>query len=416
MRGATLAVAAALAMAAGCATGTPPGSGAPVSPAMPGGAAATHAPGTLHPAGPVAPLAGGRGCPAAQARPNLLSLGPGALTGVQFVSQRQGWLVGLDRILFTRDGGRRWTVQDHGRLQLTSVDFTDAWHGWAVGASTLLATTDGGTHWRALPEPCPVIRAVHFVSPSVGFAIAGGTSVGPFAGLLVPGRGGVVLATGDGGRTWRRLPAPAGAQSVCFNTAHRGWLGAAGHLYTTGDGGRTWALAAAGPRSPWASRPYVMIVQCASADTAWGLDIGPGGEASQHPHVGYHASPAGAVPIFAEGYFSYPGISVHAPAPGDYPGPFSAISPSTAIYAGWCPACGTTTQVPWDLATRGGTVLRRDGDVAGLTLAYAAAFLTPAVGWITGDQVDFRTHRQHQRMVSTTDGGRTWRIDYTVTP
>jgi hypothetical protein len=386
MRGAALVVASALVIVAGCATGTPPRGGASASPAAPAGAATTQAPGTVHPSGPTPPQASGPGCPAVQGRPNLLSLGSGALTGVQFLSPRRGWVVGLDRILATRDGGRDWTVEDRGRLRLTSVDFTDARHGWAVGASTVLATTDGGRRWRRLPEPCPVIRAVHFVSPAAGFAFAGGTGVEAFAGLLVPLQAGVVLATTDGG-----------------------------HLYRTSDGGRTWALAAAGPRAPWTSLPYTMIVQCAGADTAWGLDIGPGAASSQRPHVGYHASPAGAAPVFAEGYFSYPGISVHASAPGGYPGPFSAISPSMAIYASWCPACGTTTQVPWDLATRGGTVLHREGDVTGLTLAYAAAFLTPAIGWITGDQVNFRTHRQYQRIVSTTDGGRTWRIDYTVT-
>lgn len=293
------------------------------------------------------------------------------------------------------------------------MDFADDQHGWAVGASTVLATGDGGGHWRALPEPCLAVRAVHFVSPSVGFAVAGGTHVGVFDGLLVPLRAGVVLATADGGHTWRRVTAPADAQSVCFNTAGRGWLGADGHLYRTADGGRTWVLAAPGPRSPWASRPYTMIVQCAGTDSAWGLDIGPGGESSQAPHVGYHASPAGAVPIFAEGYFSYPGITVPAPAPGSYPGPFSAVSASTAIYIGWCAACSNATAVPWDLATGGGAVLRREGIVGGLTLPHAAAFFTPALGWVTGTRTSYPTHRGRQRIVSTNDGGRTWRIDYT---
>jgi hypothetical protein len=142
----------------------------------------------------------------------------------------------------------------------------------------------------------------------------------------------------------------------------------------------------------------------------------PGAESSQAPHVGYHASPAAAVPIFAEGYFSYPGVTVHAPAPGGYPGPFSALSESTAIYAGWCAACSNATAVSWDLAARGGAILHREGDVGGLTIAQAAAFLTPAVGWVTGEMIGYRTHRERQRIVSTTDGGRSWRIEYTTTP
>ncbi len=75
----------------------------------------------------------------------------------------------------------------------------------------------------------------------------------------------------------------------------------------------------------------------------------------------------------AGGYFSYPGISVHAPSPGGYPGPFSAVSQSTAIYAGWCAACGNATAVPWDLATRGGAILCQEGDIACLTVATARA-------------------------------------------
>ena len=34
----------------------------------------------------------------------VLGLGAGALTGVQFVSQSRGWVVGLDQILSTSDG------------------------------------------------------------------------------------------------------------------------------------------------------------------------------------------------------------------------------------------------------------------------------------------------------------------------
>jgi photosystem II stability/assembly factor-like uncharacterized protein len=394
----------AAAVLAGCTSATP--LGAP-SPSAPGVA-------TSLPTGSVAAgQAGGRRCPVAQGRPDLGSLDPGAMNGVQFVSASRGWVVGLNQILATNDGGQHWTVQDRGRLNLVSVDFVDNRHGWAVSASTVLATSDGGKHWRALPEPCPTIRAVHFVSPSVGFAIGGGTQVVPFNGLLIPARGGIALATADGGRHWRPLPASADAQSVCFNTARRGWVGADGHLYRTDDGGRTWALAAAGPRSPWPSRPYVMIVECAGTGSVWGLDIGPGGAASQHPHVGYHASPTGAFPIFGERYFPYPGINVHVSSPGSYPGPFSAISATTAAYIDWCPACGTNTMVPWDLASHSGAALRRESSVGGLTMAHAAAFLTPALGWVTGTRFDYHTNRGQQRIVSTSDGGRTWQIDYT---
>ena len=47
---------------------------------------------------------------------------------------------------------------------------------------------------------------------------------------------------------------------------------------------------------------------------------------------------------------------------------------------------------------------------------HAAAFLTPAVGWVTGIKINFRNHHARQRIVSTSNGGRSWRIEYTTAP
>lgn len=133
---------------------------------------------------------------------------------MQFVSGSKGWVAGWDQILGTGDGGRHWVTKYRttAAAALATVDFADGTHGWVVGASTILVTVDGGGHWRALPEPCPVIRTVHFISPAVGFAVAGGSL--PWLG--VPPVGGVLLRTTDGGRHWQRLAAPANAQTVCF--------------------------------------------------------------------------------------------------------------------------------------------------------------------------------------------------------
>ena len=177
----------------------------------------------------------------------------GFLTGVQFVSAADGWVVGQDKILATTDGGRHWAVQGSGQLDLTSVDFVSSEVGWAVGTHSVLATSDGGAHWAALPEPCPLIRSVHFVSPDVGFAVAGGRNVSD-VGPEVPEIGGVALATRDGGRRWRVLPAPADAQTICFTGPRSGWLGAGGRLYRTTDGGRRWAQVTAALRP---SRPGI---------------------------------------------------------------------------------------------------------------------------------------------------------------
>jgi hypothetical protein len=153
-----------------------------------------------------------------------------------------------------------------------------------------------------------------------------------------------------------------------------------------------------------------MIVECAGAGSAWGLDIGPGAASNQMPQVGYHAGPASAAPIFDEGYFSYPGVTVTAPSPAGYPGPFSPVSASTAVFIGWCPVCSVTSSTRWELATQAGAGLRREPAIGPLSTPHAAAFLTPGVGWVTGVRV--RGGRSRPCIVGTTDGGRVWRVDY----
>ncbi len=353
----------------------------------------------------------GRGCPAGP----VPSFPAGFLTGIQFVSAARGWTVGQDTILATTDGGRHWIVQRSGQLNLTSVDFISGTVGWAVGTDALLATTDGGAHWAVLPEPgpCLPIRSVHFISADAGFAVAGGRDVSDY-GPETPELAGVVLATSDGGRSWRVLPAPADAQTVCFTGPRAGWLGADGRLYRTTDGGLSWAQVTAGVAPPSPGYPATMIVQCAGAGSAWALDVGPGAAMSQEPHVGYHAGPAGAVPIFAEQYFPHPGVRVAAESPGSYAGPFSAISPSAAAFIDWCPACGLGT-APWDLVTGSGASLTREGNVGGLTDPEAASFLSPQLGWVAGVVTSYSgagLFHQRQRIVFTDDAGRTWQVQY----
>jgi hypothetical protein len=321
-------------------------------------------------------------------------------------------VVGQREILATSDGGRRWTVQDSGSLDLTSVDFISAQVGWAVGSHSVLTTTDGGAHWTALADPC--IRSVHFVSSHVGFAIAGGT--GSMALSPEPASGGRVLATTDSGYSWQALPAPKDAQTVCFNNGEQGWLGAAGRLYRSTDSGRSWALVTAGAKPPSPGATAVMVVQCAGPSSVWALDIGPGAGMSQEPHIGYYGGPAGAVPLFAEQYFPHPGVRVQTSSPGSYAGPISSISAAGAVFLDYCPACGAGT-VPWDLVTGSGTSITREGNVGGqLTDAESASFLSARLGWVVGTVTRYRgiaPPRVYQRIVSTSDGGRSWHVLYT---
>jgi len=336
----------------------------------------------------------------------------GVLNATQFVSATQGWVVGQDAILATSDGGAHWATQLGGQLNLTSVDFVNGQDGWAVGTTSLLATTDGGAVWTPLAEPCPVIRSVHFLSPTAGYAVAGGGNAAG-ADPQFPATAGVVLVTSDGGHTWHPLPAPAGVQTVCFSDPQHGWLGANGRLYRTSDGGDNWTVLTSSAGAVGDGYGAAMYVECAEDGSAWALRVGPGAGMSQEPHVGYHGDQSGATALFAEQYFQTPGAMPTAQAPGSYAGPFSALSPTAAVFIDNCVACGPGT-APWDLVTNSGATLAKEGNVGGITNAVAASFVSPEVGWVVGTELSFQgsTSRTQQRVVATTDGGRTWQIQY----
>ena len=414
---------AALLSAAGCGTATVqrPASGGPgtVTTAAPGASPAVASPATG--ASTAQPAATSTAVSSAAAQrtpacgaPASATLGAGVLTATQFVSATQGWTVGQDTILATTDGGTHWKTQLGGPLNLTSVDFINSQDGWAAGTARLLTTTDGGTVWTPLPEPCPVIRSVHFISPTVGYAVAGGSNWGSAADPEIPAAGGQFLTTFDGGRTWHPRPAPPNVQTVCFSDSRHGWIGANGQLYRTTDGGKQWTILTSSAGSLGTGQGATMNVECAGQLSAWALRAGPGAAMSQQPHVGYHASQSGATALFAERYFQTPGASPTAQSPGSYAGPFSALGPSSAVFIDSCVACGLGT-VPWDLVTNSGATLTREGDVGDITSAEAAAFISPEVGWVAGSELTYKapsTFRTQQRIVATTDGGRTWHLQY----
>src|SRR5437588_231567 len=196
------------------------------------------------------------------------------LHSVFFVGGGRGWAVGGSGVqLETRDGGEHWEarrppVED----ALKDVFFTDAQTGWIVGAgATVLYTSDGGTTWRAgtvngslaqfalraatrareqdgaSSDSTPTaskptvesqaslrVNAVSFVDARRGWAV---------------GVGGLVLATVDGGRTWRTEE--SGTESDLFDVKffdeREGWaVGGEGVAIHTADGGATWHAEATG--------------------------------------------------------------------------------------------------------------------------------------------------------------------------
>jgi len=187
------------------------------------------------------------------------------LAGLRFADREHGWVFGEMGALFvTRDGGATWTRQrTPTRHLLLGAAFRDAQTGWVSGGGmTLLRTADGGSTWRAglvfLPADAGPPREKaggEAEAPGVQTPGRGGVAGRPgqrlnavcFKGAergWAVGSGGVILATADGGATWR--PQDSGAAEDLFDVKFfdesEGWaVGGGGAMLHTRDGGRTWA-------------------------------------------------------------------------------------------------------------------------------------------------------------------------------
>ena len=139
---------------------------------------------------------------------------------------------------------------------LSSVAFVDQAHGWAVGAGgTVLATSDGGKTWRAQQSGATDwLKGVSFPDSSHGWAV---------------GDKGAILATVDGGATWTAQQSAVrdSLMAVTFDDASHGWAVAYGgkpHMITTADGGKTW-------RDEQLRFPYLNGVAFVDENHGWAL-------------------------------------------------------------------------------------------------------------------------------------------------
>ncbi len=159
------------------------------------------------------------------------------------------------RLLWTNNGGADWkdmTPPNSNDAVMHSVFFLDASHGWVVSARggsgipggvqfEIASTNDAGSTWSAGPVTIPssLSRLDFNGGASVSFAdlssgmLALGTGSTPIAGA------GAVLATSDGGKTWKATPSHFEGGLVAV-TPQVAWLAADQQLYVTRDDGGTW--------------------------------------------------------------------------------------------------------------------------------------------------------------------------------
>lgn len=140
-------------------------------------------------------------------------------------------------VVVSADDGASWTqCITPTRAMLTGVAFADASHGWAVGHDgVIISTGDGGKTWRRQDDGQgldTVYLDVFFYDASHGFV------VGAYGKLLV---------TRDGGLTWTEQRATD--EDVHFNRisadsdGHLFLAGEAGTILVSRDRGTTWKRA-----------------------------------------------------------------------------------------------------------------------------------------------------------------------------
>ena len=167
---------------------------------------------------------------------------------VAFSTPQRGTAVGdFGTIVHTEDGGATWqeialpedfklpdSALDSGVLPndalLYGLSYADADHAWIAGEfGTILATTDGGTTWKQQQSGLETtIFGIDFIDTTTGVAV---------------GIDSVILRTQDGGATWTSISSPFTERSyyeIALSPQHSWIVGGQGTILTSGDGGRTW--------------------------------------------------------------------------------------------------------------------------------------------------------------------------------
>jgi len=157
------------------------------------------------------------------------------------------WVTGTSGEIYrTKDGGESWQAQTllpNG--DFNEVYFVDGNTGWLLGylggetGTQLYRTDDGGQSWLNYPIARVQIQWICFINGDEGWAVG---SEGSSAGAKESIRG-VVLRTGNGGRSWNRIDIATEDRSfdrIHFVDRQNGWLIGRNGLYRTEDGGKAW--------------------------------------------------------------------------------------------------------------------------------------------------------------------------------
>ncbi|RMH36062.1 MAG: hypothetical protein D6694_14145 [Gammaproteobacteria bacterium] len=163
------------------------------------------------------------------------------LTGLDFIDDKRGWVVGHDStVLYTDDGGEHWTLQYRdadAEQPLFDVKMQSPNEGFAVGAyGLMLHTTNSGQRWN-------IIEPSRLEDPAFGYPHF--YKIAPLAdGLVMVGEAGMIAKLpGDDPAGWSRSPIDYNGSFFSIAELADGVLlvvGLRGHIYRSVDSGTTW--------------------------------------------------------------------------------------------------------------------------------------------------------------------------------
>ena len=164
------------------------------------------------------------------------------LNDVFFIDNNTGWVVGGDfsaeRIFKTTNAGDNWTPQTSGTAnKLFSVHFINALTGWSVGGPSspkIIKTTNGGDNWvTQFTSASTPLYAVKFADANTGWAVAG------YLG------GETIIKTTNGGTNWfSQSSGDTRYLRDCWvvNSQIAFAVGQGGKIIKTTNGGNNWIV------------------------------------------------------------------------------------------------------------------------------------------------------------------------------
>ena len=166
---------------------------------------------------------------------------------IHFAGLSQGWLVNIDSELWkTGDGGASWQfvskIEDGDQTLIISqqIVFTGELTGWILDLDALWHTEDGGRTWSR--RDFPQLSTRFFLHGEFIWVASRSSSE----------ENNFIYKTRDAGRSWQeievlhtRLADNADDEmidDICFADSQRGWFVKPHRIYRTVDGGQSWQL------------------------------------------------------------------------------------------------------------------------------------------------------------------------------